>query len=360
MASKVFFTDVSASPAMGLLSKLELLLEKVQLASIIEKDHLVAVKLHFGEYGNMAFLKPPYVRVVVEYIKKHGGKPFLTDANTLYKGHRSDAVSHIENALLNGFAPEVVGAPIIIADGLRGSDEVVIEVNGNYIKEAKIGSAVALADALIVLTHFKGHEMTGFGGTLKNIGMGSASRRGKLEQHSDSKPHVVEENCVACRMCEKNCPTGAITVEKVARIDYDKCIGCGECIAMCVYGAMSPQWDSSSELLSKKMVEYAYAVLKDKKAVFISFIMDISPDCDCWHMNRPAVTPDIGIAASTDPVALDQACIDLVLQNAGEDPFLKAHPNITWRTQLEYAEEIGLGSREYELIKVACEVDKNR
>ena len=172
---------------------------------------------------------------------------------------------------------------------------------------------------------------------------------------------------VMCMQCEdapciETCPEEAIRKrgDGIVWIDEDKCIGCGECIAMCVYGAMSPRWDSSAELLSKKMVEYAHAVLKDKKAIFVSFIMDISPDCDCWHMNRPAVTPDIGIAASTDPVALDQACIDLVLQNAGEDPFLKAHPNITWRTQLEYAEEIGLGSREYELIKVACEVDKNK
>lgn len=354
MASKVYFTDMSVSPEMGLLKKLELLLKKVELEKIVEPDHLVAIKLHFGEYGNLSFIRPQYVRIVVDYIKRHGGKPFLTDANTLYKGHRSNAVDHLVNAYLNGFTPEVVGAPVIIADGLRGSDEVEIPIDGEYIKEAKVGSAVALADAIVALTHFKGHEQTGFGGALKNLGMGAASRVGKLEQHSDSKPYVQEENCVACRMCERHCPTGAITVDRVARIDYEKCIGCGECIAMCIYGAMSPKWDSSAELLSRKIAEYTLATLKGKKAAFVSFLTHISPDCDCWHINKPPVVSDIGIAASTDPVALDQACIDLVLKRAGKDPFLEVHPTVDWRIQLEHAERIGLGNRSYELVEVAC------
>lgn len=354
MPAKVYFTDMTTNPNMNMLQKLELLLKKVELEKIIEKGKFVAVKLHFGEYGNLAFIRPQYVKVIVDQIKKLGGKPFLTDANTLYTGHRSNAVDHLINAYLNGFTYEVTGAPVIIADGLRGSDEVKVRIDGKYVKEAKIGAAIALSDVIVAVTHFKGHEATGFGGTIKNVGMGSASRAGKMEQHSDSKPYVVEEKCVACGTCAKFCPVGAITVTKVARIDYDKCIGCGQCIAMCSYGAMSPKWDSSTDSLSKKMAEYAKAVLKDKKAVFISFIMNISPDCDCWNMNKPPVAPDIGIAVSTDPVALDQACIDLVLQKTGKDPFLEVHPNVTWKTQLEYAEEIGLGTREYELVKVAC------
>lgn len=352
--SVVYFTDLTTNGKMNLLKKLEVLLEKVELHKTVRQNNFVAVKLHFGEYGNLAFIRPQYVKVVVDQIKKYGGKPFLTDSNTLYRGRRSNAVDHLLNAYLNGFTLDVTGAPVVIADGLRGSDEVKININKTYVKEAKIGSAIALADSLVVLTHFKGHEQTGFGGTIKNVGMGSASRAGKLEQHSESKPYVESENCIACRMCERNCPVGAITVSKVAVIDYTRCIGCGQCIAMCNYGAILPKWDNSSELLSKKMVEYTYAVLKDKPAVFVSFITDISPDCDCWNTNRPAVAPNIGIAASTDPVALDQACIDLVIQATGEDPFLRVHPKVSWSTQLQYAEEIGLGTRKYELVKVAC------
>lgn len=355
MASKVFFTDMTTNPNMNLLQKLELLLKKVQLENIVKEGDFVAIKLHFGEYGNLAFVRPQYVRVIVDYIKRCGGKPFLTDANTLYVGHRSNAVDHIVNAILNGFTYEVVGAPVIVADGLKGTDEVEIEVNGNYVKKAKIGSAIAMADVVVAVTHFKGHEQTGFGGTIKNVGMGSASRRGKLEQHSESKPYVEEEKCVGCGTCVRYCPSGAVRiVEKKARIDYDVCIGCGQCIVVCSYGAMSPRWDSSAEILSKKMVEYTKAVLKDKRAVFVSFIMNVSPDCDCWNMNKPPVAPDIGIAASTDPVALDQACIDLVLKHSHGDPFKSVHPNTDWTVLLAYAEEIGLGTRNYELIEVAC------
>lgn len=354
--SVVYFTDLSTNASMNLLKKLEVLLDKVELAKVVGQNHFVAIKIHFGEYGNLAFIRPQYVKVVADQIKKYGGKPFLTDSNTLYRGNRSNAIDHLLNAYMNGFGYEVTGAPVVIADGLRGSDEIKVRINKTHIKEAKIGSAIALSDSLVVMTHFKGHEQTGFGGTLKNVGMGSASRAGKLEQHSESKPYVVVENCVACRMCEKNCPVRAITVFKFATIDYAKCIGCGQCIAMCNYGAMSPKWSDSSELLSKKMVEYAYAVLKDKKAIFISFLTDISPDCDCWHANRPPIAPNIGILASIDPVALDQACIDLVVQRQGKDPFLEVHPKVTWETQLSYAQEMGLGFRKYELVKIACDL----
>lgn len=349
--STVYFTDLTTSPGMGLLRKLELLLEKAGIAETVSKDELVAIKIHFGELGNLAYIRPNYVRMVTDKVKKLGGKPFVTDANTLYKGSRSNAVDHLSTASLNGFTPEVVGAPIVIADGLRGSDEVEVEVEGKYVKKAKIGTAIAQADAIVVMTHFKGHEQTGFGGTIKNVGMGSASRAGKLEQHSTSKPVVSAENCVSCGMCETYCPTGAVKVGDRAVIDYDACIGCGQCVAMCNYGAMVPEWNASSDLLSRKMVEYSHAVLKGKreKTIFVSFITNISPDCDCWSINRPPIAPDIGIAASTDPVALDQACVDLVMNKVGEDPFHKAHPEVSWKEQLEYAEQFGLGSRKYEL-----------
>lgn len=351
--AKVYFTNLMTRPQMGLMKKLKLLLDRAGMDSVIEKNKMTAIKLHFGEYGNLAYLRPNYVRTVVDMIKDLGGIPFVTDANTLYKGSRSNAIDHTRTAYLNGFAPETIGAPVIIADGLRGSDEVKVRINEEYVKEAKIGSAIALADNIVVMTHFKGHEQTGFGGTIKNLGMGCASRAGKLEQHSSSKPVVNESNCIACRMCEKNCPTEAIKVNGVAAIDYDVCIGCGQCIAMCNYGAMVPEWDSSTELLSKKMAEYAKATLIDKKALFVSFITNVSPDCDCWSINKPPISPDIGIAVSTDPVALDRACIDLVIKAVGHDPFVEAHPDVTWKTQLEYAEKIGLGRMEYESVEVA-------
>ncbi len=358
--SIVYFTDLTTTPGIGLMKKVEILLKEVGINEIVKKDDLVAIKIHFGEYGNLAYIRPNYVRVVTDMVKNLGAKPFVTDANTLYKGSRSNAVDHLRTATLNGFTPEVVGAPIIIADGLRGSDEIEVKIDGNYVKKAKIGSAIALSDVLIAMTHFKGHEQTGFGGALKNIGMGSASRSGKLEQHSTSKPVVTVENCVACGMCEKYCPTGAVKVDKHAIINYDICIGCGQCVAMCNYGAMVPEWNASSQLLSRKIVEYSKAVMKDKKSIFLSFITQVSPDCDCWPINKPPIAPDIGIAASTDPVALDQACVDLVIKTVGEDPFIKVHPDVSWEEQLKHAEKIGLGSRQYDLKMVATNIGLNR
>ncbi len=352
--STVYFTDIDTTPQMGLLKKVEALLKRAKLEEVVEKNRLVAVKLHFGEYGNLAYIRPNFLKVITDRIKELGAVPFLTDANTLYKGSRSNAVDHMKTASLNGFTMESVGAPVVIADGLRGSDEIEVEIDGEYIKKAKIASAIALADSLVVASHFKGHEQTGFGGALKNIGMGAASRAGKMEQHSESKPVVRESRCVACRMCERNCPTGAITVERVARIDYELCIGCGQCIAMCNYGAMTAGPGGTPESLSKKIAEYALAATKGKKALYISFINNVSPDCDCWHINRPPVVDDIGIVASRDPVALDKACIDLVVAKLGYDPFERAHPGITWSYQLEHAEKIGLGKTEYKLEKVAC------
>ncbi|WP_068346762.1 DUF362 domain-containing protein [Kosmotoga arenicorallina] len=352
--AKVYFTDLTTKPGINLLKKLEVLLEKVEIEKIIKKGDFTAIKIHFGEYGNLAFIRPNFVRVVVEKLKTIDAKAFVTDANTLYRGSRSNAIDHLWTATANGFTSEVVGAPIIIADGLRGSDEVEVEVNGNYVKRAKVSSAIAMADSIVVMTHFKGHEQTGFGGTLKNVGMGAASRSGKLEQHSTSKPYVNVENCTGCSFCAKNCPVEAIEiVRKIAVIDYDKCIGCGQCIAMCNFGAMFPRWDESNDILSRKMAEYAKAVLKEKPALFISFITQVSPDCDCWSINRPPIVPDIGIAVSTDPVALDQACMDLVLEKTGgHDPFLEIHPDVSWKEQLEYAESLGLGKRKYDLVKV--------
>src|SRR6056297_343360 len=297
--SKVFFTNFKTKAGLSLLQKFETLLDKGGFRDSYESEKLIALKLHFGEYGNLAYIRPNYIRVVVDMIKEKGANPFLTDANTLYKGTRSNAIDHLETAEINGFARSVVGAPLIIADGLRGSDEVKVPIDGEFIKEAKIGAAIAHADTVISISHFKGHEQAGFGGAIKNVGMGSASRAGKMEQHSSSKPKVRKEKCVRCMLCARNCPVDAITVDDYAVIDYDKCIGCGQCVAMCNFGAMVPVWNEGAENLCKKMAEYTLAVLKNKKHFHISFINNISPNCDCWDSNDIPIAPDIGIAVSS-------------------------------------------------------------
>lgn len=366
MASRVYFMDFRATPSENLLQKFERLLKRAGIEEIVKEGDLTAIKIHFGEPGNLAYIRPNYVRKLVDILKKLGTIPFLTDANTLYRGRRANAPEHIEAAIQNGFAYPVVGAPIVIADGVRGMDEVEVEINLEYVKKAKIGGAAYYADSIIAMTHFKGHEATGFGGTIKNLGMGFASRAGKMDQHSTSKPRVEIANCVGCGSCVKYCPVNAIKlVDRKAQINYEICIGCGQCIAICQFGGMVPNWDASTDLLSKKMAEYTYAVLKDKKdkALFVSFIMDVSPNCDCWHVNDAPIVPNIGILASKDPVAIDQAAVDLVNKapvnpygsldiTHSDDKFKSIYPAVDWRTQLEHAEKIGLGSRKYELIKI--------
>ena len=323
------------------------------------------MKLHFGEQGNTAHIRPQFLRQVVARIKQTGGRPFLTDANTLYVGSRANAVDHLETALANGFAYATVDAPVIIADGLKGRDYVNVPIGLKHFKDAKVASAAYHADALIAMTHFKGHEATGFGGVLKNIGMGLGTRAAKQAMHSDVLPTVDPDKCVACGRCAEWCPAGAITVDKMAQINPKKCMGCGECTITCVEGAVEISWKSESSSLQEKIVEYAYAVLKNKKgkAGFITFLLDVSPNCDCWNYNDAPIVPNVGILAGTDPVALDQACIDLVnaqpsLPNsasdlpAGADKFRGIFPGIDWNYQLAYGEQIGLGSRNYQLIKI--------
>ncbi len=367
--SKVFFAN-ALTPKKSLLEKLEQLFEKARLYSVFKPDELVAIKTHFGEKGNTAFLPPIFVRRVVDKVKEKGGKPFLTDANTLYRGARSNGVDHIITAIENGFDYSVVKAPIIIADGLNGKDYIKIKIEGKHFKEVNISSAAVHADSLVVLTHFKGHSMTGFGGSLKNLGMGFGSRSGKQMMHSDILPVVEEALCNGCGKCAKWCPASAIFLKdkikgKLAIIDLEKCYGCGECQVTCPSSAISISWESEPDVVQEKMVEYAWGVLKEKngKVAFLNFLINISPDCDCWSYSESYIVPDIGILASFDPVAIDQASLDLVNQESWvpkttykdsgtSDKFKALYPTVDHLTQLKYAERIGLGSRRYDLVRI--------
>jgi uncharacterized protein len=371
MNSKVFFTDLRANSSQNLLKKLENLIRKAGIDTIDFNKKITAVKIHFGEPGNLSYLRPNYAAAIVKYLNNKGAITFLTDSNTLYHGRRSNAIEHIKAAFENGFNPMVVDCPVIIADGLKGTDYSEIHLNLEYCKTAKIGKAIADADIIISMTHFKGHDLTGFGGTLKNIGMGCASVGGKLELHSTSAPRINADNCTGCGICEKNCAHEAIQVQadNIAKIDYHKCVGCGQCIAVCQYDAAQVVWENASELSNRKIAEYTSAVLKDKPAFHICFMVNVSPDCDCWNFNDYPLVPDIGIAASFDPVALDQACADMVTAAPlmeksrvytkeghdhfiGRDKFAMTHPHTHWASGLEHAEKIGMGTRKYELINI--------
>src|SRR5574344_505470 len=309
--SKVYFTNFRAKAGEGLPDKLKRLIKQAGIDTIDMNGKFVAIKMHFGEMGNVAYLRPNYAKAVADTVSSLGGKPFLTDCNTLYPGSRKNAIEHLYCAWENGFTPLSAGCPVIIADGLKGTDDVSVPVNGEYVREAKIGQAIMDADIFISLTHFKGHEMTGFGGALKNIGMGCGSRAGKMEQHSSGKVSVNEELCRGCRRCAKACGSNAITYENnKAHINQDICKGCGRCIGACTFDAISnDQWDAG-DLLERKMAEYAQAVCQDRPCFHINLAMDISPNCDCHGDNDAAILPNIGMFASFDPVALDQACVD--------------------------------------------------
>ncbi len=324
--------------------------------SFIKESSLTALKVHFGEIGNTAYLKPSNIKPLIERIKKLKALPFLTDANTLYKGTRSDAVNHMITAYKHGYDFTDIGVPVIIADGLTGKESIQVSVNLKHFKDVKIAAAAFHAESLIVLTHFKGHELTGFGGALKNIGMGLGSRAGKQTMHSDVHPEVNKEKCTACGCCIMWCPTSAIKlVNNKSEIDKSKCIGCGECIASCNFGAIAVSWAGNPASVQEKIVEYFYGVWKDKKnkMAYFNFLTDISPNCDCYGWNDPPVTADIGLLASYDPVAIDQASVDLVNKGSGsKDKFREIYPDIDWSVQLSYAESLGIGKRSYELTQI--------
>lgn len=371
--SKVYYTDFRATNGITMPKKLKKLMYKAGIDKLDLNGKFVAIKIHFGEMGNLAFIRPNYAKAVAEVISELGGKPFLTDCNTLYPGSRKNAIEHLYTAWENGFSPLSAGCPVIIADGLKGTDEVEVPVqNGEYVKNAKIGHAIMDADVYISLSHFKGHENTGFGGAIKNTGMGCGSRAGKMEQHNSGKPQVFSKKCKGCMLCAKQCAHDAISYDenRIASIDVEKCVGCGRCIGGCNFDAIANINYSANFELNCKMAEYSKAVVQDREQFHINMVMDISPNCDCHSENDAPILPDIGMFISKDMVALDKACADMCLKQAPlpnsqlsdnmekenfvdcHDHFHNSSPNSEWKSCLEHGEKIGLGSRSYELVKM--------
>ncbi|MDD1774335.1 MAG: DUF362 domain-containing protein [Methanobacterium sp.] len=367
MSSEVYFADLrSRNPNENKVNKIKRLFDESSLQSTVERNGLTAVKIHFGEAGNDSFIQPLFIRPLVEKITENMGKPFLTDTNTLYYGSRHNSVQHLETAIIHGFDYAVVGAPLIIADGLQGENWNEVEVDLEHFKEVKIAGDILSADSMLVLSHFKGHPMSGFGGALKNLAMGCAAAPGKIEQHECAKP-IISDSCSACGVCVGECPVYAMYMKnESSQIDYDMCIGCSHCLEICPDSAIKLNWDDMQPFM-ERMMEYAYGAVQDKrgKVGYMNFLLNITPDCDCVTWSDAPLVPDIGILASKDPVALDHASYNLVNQQKGfkdsmlhhnheenADKFKGVWGKVDGLTQLKYAEKIGLGSMDYDLIKI--------
>ena len=370
--STVYFAGLRArNPNENKAAKIQKLFDAAGFASRIPQDALTAIKVHVGERGNDTFMNPVLVRAVVDKVKAAGGKPFLTDSNTLYKGCRHNAVDHLQLAMEHGFSAAVAGAPFIVADGLRGRSYENVTIGKKHFNTVKIASVVADAQAMLVISHFKGHELAGFGGAIKNLAMGCSPSEGKCEQHA-THFYVTDAQCVGCGRCIASCPQNAIAftkkkTRKVAAIDPALCIGCGECLTVCPTKAVAIDWKTELVPFTERMVEYAYGAVKGKehRTCYVTFLVNITPDCDCVPWSDAPIVPDIGILASTDPVALDKACYDLVNASQGlahthlrsglgkgEDKFKGAWSYTTGDVQISYAEHIGLGNSTYELVTI--------
>lgn len=353
MKPNVFFIETKGDEEALQQQLLEFIQEKA-LLDFIDKEDFIAVKTHFGESKSTGWVRPPFFKKLNALIERKGARGFLTETSTLYRGNRSNAVDHLKHAESHGFSIQETGMPVVMADGLLGDEEVPVAIEGEMYDEVKVAAAFARVQGMVMISHFTGHIAAGFGATMKNLGMGCTSRKAKLIQHSTAIPSVKKKRCTGCGVCVQWCPATAISMndDTIAVIDKEKCIGCGECLAVCRFDAVSYNWSTTYEDLQKKIAEHALGVhtLLEGKVLYINFLTRISKDCDCMTSYEKAAD-DIGVLISTDPVAIDAAGIDLVEERSGA-LFSELTKDIPYWTQVDHGEKMGLGSREYTLVKV--------
>ncbi len=355
--NKVYFVSLNdEEPAASQAEKTCRLFDATGFGEQLTANDITAIKTHFGEAGNLGFVKPPCLKAIVDKVKAAGGAPFLAETSTLYNGRRKNAIDHILLAREHGFTPESTGAPIIICDGLIGRNELEIKIKGKHYQKVSLAADIISSQALVAVSHMTGHMASGFGAAIKNLGMGCASRKGKMKQHSDIKPTVDQDKCTACGVCVRWCPVDdAIKLGAKAEINHTVCIGCGECLAVCHFDAVQFSWGEANKILQEKMAEHALGVVQNKenKVLFYNYLNHLTKDCDCMETPKEGpILPNVGILASTDPVAIDQASVDLIKSKTGEDLVGKAYPEVECEHQLAHGEKIGLGSRKYELIAI--------
>lgn len=333
--------------------ELEKLLIEAEFGSCIRKDDYAAIKIHFGERGSDGYIKPKSIRPIIRAIRQAKAYPFATDTNTIYRGTRSDAVSHLVVAAEHGYSQTKIGIPIIISDGIRGTSFKEVKIKGEHFKKVKIAAEITNSDIIVAVSHIKGHLLCGFGGTIKNLGMGCAAKVGKYEMHAGTSPAVDAKMCKKCGACIVVCPENAISyVDGIPRIDIKKCVGCGQCVAACNYACLNIPWGQPSKVVQERIAEYALGAVRNRRLFCVNFVNHITPNCDCMGKVEEPLTEDVGILASTDPVAIDEASLDLIKKTAGNDVFKKIYPDIDHKVQIRHAEKVGLGSRKYELIEI--------
>lgn len=354
MASDVFMIKVNKGDSDRIIArKLDALIDASGVLGFLKKGDYTGIKIHFGEEQNTGYIRPEWLKGLIERLRSVTDSIFFTDTNVLYKqSKRTNAVDHLKLAHSHGFSLRNLGVPIMIADGLRGRNYTDIEINKKRFSKVKIASDITDCDSLLALTHITGHIMTGFAGAIKNLGMGCASRRGKFEQHCGIVPDFNPKECVGCGLCVSNCPADAITLENgKAKIGEADCIGCGECVVVCKTEALNAKWSETLANLQEKMVEYACGAVEavDRRIGYINFLTNITKNCDCLAKDEPRIVEDIGILASNDLVSIDSASAEILNGLKNKDIFRQEYPEIDWTVQLRYAASLGLGETDYKL-----------